>query len=179
MTRRTLVGRLRCARTLVLSGWLGSCAAALSPLPCRPEDSPAPAETELTFHCAGHASEGGSLPAFASGAEVKFEVSASFGEGAIVALVDPATNAVRQRLYDAESTSGRLRLGNGEETTIVWTRMSGVDGALVGEAITSDGDVLALSIDPASGGTAGRPFVLFEAAQASQFRGACDATPHG
>ena len=108
---------------------------------------------------------------------MKFEVSASFGEGAIVALVDPATNAVRQPLYDAKSTSGRLRLGDGGEATIVWTRMSGADGALVGEAIMSDGDVLALSIDPASGATTGRPFVLFAASPSSLFRGACVAPP--
>ena len=58
---------------------------------------------------------------FASGDEAKFEVSATFGEGAIVALVDPETSAIRQPLYDAESTSGRLSFSDGEETTIVWT----------------------------------------------------------
>ena len=103
-------------------------------------------------------------PPFASGDEAKFEVSATFGESAIVALVDPETGAIRQRLYDAESTSGRLSFSDGEETTIVWTRMSGADGALVGEAITSDGDVLALSIEQGSGETTERPFVLFAAA---------------
>ena len=88
-----------------------------------------------------------SLPSFANGGEAKFEVTATFGEGAVVALVDPETSAVRQLLYDAESTSGRLSFSDGEETTIVWTRMSGADGALIGEAIMSDGDVLALTID--------------------------------
>jgi hypothetical protein len=131
----------------------------------------------LNFHCAGRASGGGSLPSFASGAEVKFEVSAAFAEGAIVALVDPETSAVRQPLYDAESTSERMSFSNGEETTIVWTRMSGVDGPLVGAAIMSDGDVLALTIEQGSEG-AQRPFVLFAAAPASLFRGTCAAAAH-
>lgn len=130
----------------------------------------------MTFDCSGRTSTGRNLPSFASGAEAKFVVSASFGEGAIVALVDPETSAIHEPLYDAESTSGRLRFSNGEETTIVWTRMSGKDGALVGEAIMSDGDVLALSIEAGSQGTE-RPFVLFAAASASLFRGACAAAP--
>ena len=37
---------------------------------------------------------------------------------------------------------GLLTFGGGEETTIAWTRMSGADGALMGEAILSDGDAL-------------------------------------
>ncbi len=102
---------------------------------------------------------------------------AAFGEGAIVALVDPDSSAVREPLYDAESTSGRLRFSDGEETTVVWTRMSGLGGALVGEAIMSDGDVLALSIEQGSDAAAERPFVLFAAASASLFRGACSAAP--
>ena len=81
---------------------------------------------------------------------MKFEVSATFGEGAIVALVDPETKAILKPLYDAESTSGHLKFSDGEETTVVWTRMSGADGALMGEAILSDGEVLALT-DRASG----------------------------
>ena len=131
---------------------LGFCAVFLSPSPGRPEGSSVPAERELTFHCAGRASEDGSLPSFASGAEVKFEVSATFGEGAIVALVDPETSVVLKPLYDAETTIGHLRFSDGEEATIVWTRMSGADGALMGEAIMSDGDVLALTIEQGSEG---------------------------
>jgi hypothetical protein len=107
----------------------------------------------------------------------KFEVSATFGEGAIVALVDPETGAVRQPLYDAESTTGYLRFSDGEERTIVWTRMSGAEGALIGEAIMSDGDVLALTIEQGSEATQ-RPFVLFAAAPASLFRGTCAAAAH-
>ncbi len=132
----------------------------------------------MTFACAGRASEGESFPSFASGAEAKFEVTATFGEGAVVALVDPETSAIRQPLYDAESTSGRLSFSDGEETTIVWTRMSGAEGALIGEAIMSDGDVLSLSIEQRSGGTARRPFVLFAAAHSSLFRGTCTAAAH-
>ena len=103
---------------------------------------------------------------------MKFEVSATFGEGAIVALVDPETNAILKPLYDAESTSGHLKFGDGEETTVVWTRMSGADGALTGEAIMSDGDVLALTIEQGSQG-AHRPFTLFAAVSASLLRGTC------
>ncbi len=55
----------------------------------------------MIFNCAGRASDGKSFPPFASGAQVKFEVSATFAEGAIIALVDPETSAVRQPLYDA------------------------------------------------------------------------------
>ena len=104
---------------------------------------------------------------------MKFGVSATFGEGATIALVDPETNAIRQPLYDAETTIGHLKFSGGEETTIVWTRMSGADGALMGEAILSDGDVLALTIERAAQGTAQRPFVLFAAASASLVRGTC------
>ena len=140
------------------------------------DDSSVPGAKEalsVTFACAGRASEGKSLPSFASGAEAKFEVTATFGEGAVVALVDPETSAIRQLLYDAESASGRLSFSDGEETTIVWTRMSGGDGALIGEAIMSDGDVLSLSIEQRTEGTAQRPFVLFAAASASLVRGTC------
>jgi hypothetical protein len=126
----------------------------------------------VTFDCIGRTSDEKSLPSFASSGDAKFEVSATFGEGAIVALVNPETNAVLRPLYDAETTTGHLSFSDGEETTIVWTRMSGVAGVLVGEAIMSDGDVLALTIKQASGATQ-RPFVLFAAAAASLFRGTC------
>ncbi len=125
----------------------------------------------------GRLSTGRGLPSFASDGGAKFEVSAAFGEGAIVALVDPETSAIREPLYDAESTSGRLRFSDGEETTVVWTRMSGAQGALVGEAIMSDGDVLALSIQRASEREAGRPFALFATASNSLFEGSCSAPP--
>ena len=162
-----------------MSIWLGLCASLSSSLSWADDSPVAGAEKALsvTFACAGRASEGESLPSFASGAEAKFEVTATFGEGAVVALVDPETSAIRQLLYDAESTSGRLSFSDGEETTIVWTRMSGAEGAVVGEAIMSDGDVLALTIEPASE-AAQRPFVLFAAAPASLFRGTCAATAH-
>jgi hypothetical protein len=129
--------------------------------------------SSITFDCAGHAPDEKSPPHFASGSEVKFEVSATFGEGAIVALVDPETNAILKPLYDAESTSGHLKFSDGEETTVVWTRMSGADGALMGEAILSDGEVLALTIERAAQGTANRLFVLFAAAPPSLVRGTC------
>jgi hypothetical protein len=128
--------------------------------------------SSITFDCAGHAPDEKTPLHFARGAEVKFEVSATFGEGAIVALVDPETNAILKPLYDAESTSGHLRFGDGEEATVVWTRMSGADGALTGEAIMSDGDVLALTIEQGSQGTH-RPFTLFAAVSASLLRGTC------
>jgi hypothetical protein len=131
----------------------------------------------VTFDCVGRTSDESTPPAFATGGEAKFEVSATFGEGAIVALVNPETSAVLKPLYDAETTSGHLSFSDGEEATIVWTRMSGVDGILVGEAIASDGDVLALTIERGSE-TTQRPFVLFAAASASLFRGSCDAAVH-
>jgi hypothetical protein len=131
----------------------------------------------VTFDCVGRTSGEKSLPSFASASEATFEVSATFGEGAILALVSPETNAVLRPLYDAETTTGHLSFSDGEETTMVWTRMSGVDGVLVGEAITSDGDVLALTIERGSEATQ-RPFVLFAAASASLFRGSCGAAVH-
>ena len=103
--------------------------------------------SSITFDCAGHAPDERSHPHFASGSEVKFEVSATFGEGAIVALVDPETKAILKPLYDAESTSGHLQF--------------------------SDGEVLALSVERAAQGTANRPFVLFAAASPSLVRGTC------
>jgi hypothetical protein len=159
-----------------VSALVGFCAVLPSPSLSWADDSSVTGAKEapsVTFACAGRAREGESLPAFASGAEAKFEVTATFGEGAVVALVDPETSAVRQLLYDAESTSGRLSFSDGEETRIVWTRMSGADGALIGEAIMSDGDVLALTIDHAIQGTTARPFVLLAAASASLVRGTC------
>ena len=129
--------------------------------------------SSITFGCSGHAPDEKNPPHFASGAEVKFEVSAIFGEGATVALVDPETSAIRQPLYDAETTIGHLRFVGGEEATIVWTRMSGADGALTGGAILSDGDVLALTVERAAQGATQRPFVLFAAASASLVRGTC------
>jgi hypothetical protein len=42
--------------------------------------------SSITFDCAGHAPDEKSPPHFASGSEVKFEVSATFGEGAIDAF---------------------------------------------------------------------------------------------
>jgi hypothetical protein len=131
----------------------------------------------MTFDCVGRASDENSLPSFASAGGAKFEVSATFGEGAIVALVSPETNAVLKPLYDAETTTGHLSFSNGDETTIAWTRMSGVDGVLVGEAITSDGDVLALTIERGSEAVQ-RPFVLFAATSASLFRGNCGVAVH-
>jgi hypothetical protein len=127
----------------------------------------------ITFDCVGHAPDEKSPPHFANGSDIKFEVSATFGEGAIVALVDPETKAILRPLYDAESTSGHLNFSDGEETTVVWTRMSGADGALMGEAILSDGEVLALTIERAAQGTAERSFVLFAAAPPSLVRGTC------
>jgi hypothetical protein len=129
--------------------------------------------SSITFDCAGHAPDEKSPPHLASGSEVKFEVSATFGEGAIVALVDPETKAILKPLYDAESTSGHLQFSDGKETTVVWTRMSGADGALMGEAILSDGEVLALTIERAGQGTHNRSFVLFAAAPPSLVRGTC------
>ena len=52
--------------------------------------------------------------------------------------------------------------------------MSGVDGALMGEAIMSDGDVLALTIGQGPQGKT-RPFLLFAASSASLTRGTCTA----
>lgn len=180
MRRRTFAGRRGRVRIRVLSLLFGLWAVPLCPSLSPAEQSSPPVEREafrLTFDCAGRTSEGRDPPPFASGAEAKFEVSATFGEGALVALVDPETSAIRRSLYDAESTSGRLRFSDGEETTIVWTRMSGADGALVGEAIMGDGDVVALKIEQRSEGRTERPFVLFAAAPTSLFRGACVAAP--
>jgi hypothetical protein len=126
-------------------------------------------EGSLRLDCAGTR-----IPGVGVGAgEVAFAVSATFGEGEILALVDPETKAVERTLYDAEATSGALRFKDGSEATIVWTRMSGVSGPLLGQAIASDGDVVALSIDRAPDSSAGRPFTLFRAAGADLYRGVC------
>ena len=158
-----------------MSVWLGL-GASLSSSFSWADDSPvagAEKASSVIFDCAGRTSDGTNLPSFASGGEAKFEVSATFGEGAIVALVDAESSAVLKPLYDAETTIGHLGFSDGEEGTIVWTRMSGADGALMAEAIMSDRDVLALTIDPASKGTTERPFTLFAAASASLVRGTC------
>jgi hypothetical protein len=161
----------------IASAWLALCALLLSPSLGWAEDASvagAKAVLSVTFDCVGRASDDSSPPSFATGGEAKFQVSATFGEGAILALVNPETNEVLKPIYDAETTSGHLSFSDGEETTIFWTRMSGVDGVLVGGAIMSDGDVLALTIKPDSEATQ-RPFDLFAAAAASLFRGTCAA----
>ena len=156
-----------------MSVWLGL-GASLSSSFSWADDSPvagAEKASSVIFDCAGRTSDGTNLPSFASGGEAKFEVSATFGEGAIVALADAESSAILKPLYDAETTIGHLGFSDGEEGTIVWTRMSGADGTLMAEAIMSDRDVLALTLDPASKGTTGRPFTLFAAASASLVRG--------
>ena len=173
MRWRSLARGRRRTRLRVASVWLGLCAA---PSLSWADDSAVAGAKEavsVTFDCAGRTSDGTHPPSFASGGEAKFEVSATFGEGAIVALVDPESSAVLKPVYDAETAIGHLGFSDGEEATIVWTRMSGADGALMGEAIMSDGDVLALTIDPASQGTTERPFTLFAGATASLIRGPC------
>ena len=177
MRRRTFGGRRRRPHIRLASALVGFCSVLLPSLSWAEDTSASAAKAapSVTFDCVGRTSNERSLPSFASGGgEAKFEVSATFGEGAIVALVDPETSLVRRPLYDAESTTGHLRFGDGEETTIVWTRMSGADGALVGGAIMSDGDVLALTIEQGPDATQ-RPFVLFAAAPASLLRGTCAA----
>jgi hypothetical protein len=178
LKRRTLAGRRRRARIRIVGALIGCCAVLSGRSLSRADESSAPGAanaSNITFDCTGRESGGRSLPSFASGGQAKFTVSATFGEGATVALIDPETGAVLKPLYDAETTVGRLRFGDGEETTVVWTRMSGADGALMGAAIMSDGDVLALTIDPAPQGAAQRPFVLFAAASANLVRGTCGA----
>ena len=133
----------------------------------------APAAQSMKLECAGRLTVGQSLPSFAGGPELSFAVSVSFGEGEILALIDPETKAVERTLYDAESTYGSLRFNDGYETTVVWTRMSGAAGPLLGQAIASDGDVIALSIARAPEGSSDRPFVLFATASAALYRGTC------
>jgi hypothetical protein len=161
-----------------LSVLLGSCAFLSASLSWWVNSAVAGAKenSSITFDCTGHVPDEKSPPHFVSSSEVKFEASATFGEGGIVALVDPQTNAILEPLYDAESTRGRLKFSDGEETTVVWTRMSGADGALMGEAILSDGEVLALTIERGPVGTANRSFVLFAAAEPSLVRGTCAST---
>jgi hypothetical protein len=180
LSPRTLAERRRRARIGIASAWLALFSLLLAPSLSSAQDSSvagAKKASSITFDCVGSTSDERSLPSFASRGETKFEVSATFGEGAIVALVNPESDAVLKPLYDAETTTGHLSFGDGQETTIVWTRMSGVDGVLVGEAIMSDGDVLALTIEQGSEATQ-RPFVLFAAAPASLFRGSCGAAVH-
>jgi hypothetical protein len=141
-------------------------------------DESSVSHASIILDCNGRTSEGKAPPPFASGGETAFAVTATFGDGATIALIDPQTSAVLKPLYDAETTIGLLRFGGGEETTIVWTRMSGADGALMGEAILSDGDVLSLTIDRAAQGIAQRPFTLFAAASASLIRGTCVSASH-
>ncbi len=128
---------------------------------------------DAKLECSGELALGRGLSSLAVRAKLSFEVSISFGEGEILALVDPESSKVEKVIYDAELTSGSMRLADGYEATIVWTRMSGSAGPLVGQAITGDGDVIALSVDRAAAGSTERPFVLFAAASASAYRGTC------
>ncbi len=127
----------------------------------------------LHLSCAGRLAFGRTFRSSEAQPSLEFEVSVRFGEGEILALVDPETSKVETALYDAEVTSGSLRIKTGDVLPIVWTRLSGVTGPLIGEAIASDGDVLALSVEGQEASGEGRPFALFAAADASAYRGVC------
>jgi hypothetical protein len=133
----------------------------------------------MKLDCDGKVALGQGKPTFTNGPELAFRVSASFGGGETLALVDPETRAVQRTLYDAEVTYGSLQFRDGDEATIVWTRMSGAAGPLLGQAIGSDGDILALSIDRAPEGASDRPFVLFATASGSLYRGTCSTASGG
>lgn len=123
--------------------------------------------------CSGTLAFGRTFLSGAAEATLDFEVSVQFGEGEMLALVDPETSKVETVLYDAEVTSGLLRFKGGDDRRIVWTRMSGQTGPLVGEAVASDGDIVALSIERRTTDVDERPFALFAAAGGSAYRGVC------
>ena len=131
------------------------------------------AGSAIELSCAGKLAEGGFAANGAKGSAVAVEASARFGEGGVLALVDPETRKVDRPLYDAEATSGPLLFSDGDATTIVWTRMSGREGPLLGQAVLSDGNVLALSIGRPSESGRERPFTLYLAGDGSLYRGVC------
>ena len=61
-------------------------------------------------------------------------------------------------------------IGDGEEATIAWMRMSGPPARPMGAAIMSEGDELALTIEEGSHEATQRPFLLFSAASANLCR---------
>ncbi len=138
---------------------------------------PARGAPRLDFLCDGQLEPGRPARASDARSSVEFEVTAHFGEGEILAMVDPDTSKIELILYDAEVTSGSLRFKDGDERRVIWTRMSGVTGPLVGEAIASDGNVVALSIEQEARDGVERPFALFSAADGSAYRGVCRPGP--
>ena len=132
----------------------------------------APADS-LELACSGSLEFGRAFLSTAAEPRLDFEVSVQFGEGEILALVDPETSKVETVLYDAEVTSGLLRFKGGDDRRIIWTRMSGLIGPLVGQAVASDGDIIALSIERRTTEADERPFALFAAAGGSAYRGVC------
>lgn len=131
------------------------------------------AANSLHLSCSGRLAFGRTFRSSEAQPSLEFEISVRFGEGEILALVDPETSKVETALCDAEVTSGSLRIKSGDLLPIVWTRLSGATGPFIGEAIASDGDVLALSVEGQEAGGQGRPFALFAAADASAYRGVC------
>src|SRR5579871_197708 len=139
------------------SGRLRSRAAPVLPIAAALLAAPLAHAGDLVFACKGEAAP--ESHAASSGA-VAFKASAHFGEGDLLALADPETKQVARVLYDAEVVSGALTFDDGSEAAIVWTRLSGATGPLVGQAVASDGDALALSIG-AGASDAPRAFALF------------------
>lgn len=165
---------MACRRSLEIALAASLIEATLTVAVCAmPED----AANVLVFSCRGRLEFGRTFLSSEAQPSLEFEVSVRFGEGEILALVDPETSRVKTVLYDAEVKSGSLRFKDGDEKRVVWTRLSGATGPLVGEALASDRDVIALSVDRQAP-DGGRPFALFAAAGGRAYRGDCRAR-HG
>ncbi|HZZ61930.1 MAG TPA: hypothetical protein VFE63_12265 [Roseiarcus sp.] len=134
---------------------------------------PSGAANGVDLSCFGRLAFGRMFLSSEAQQSLEFEVSLRFGEGEILALIDPETSKVDTILYDAEVTSGSLRFKGENERRVIWTRLSGVMGPLVGEAVDSDGDIVALSIERRAPDGGGRPFALFDASGGSAYRGVC------
>ena len=127
----------------------------------------------LRLSCSGRLAFGRTFRSSEAQLSLEFEVLVRFGEGEILALVDPETSKVDTALYDAEVASGEMRLKSEDAMRVIWTRLSGDTGPLIGEAIAGDGDLLALSVERQEAGGERRPFALFAAAGATAYRGVC------
>jgi hypothetical protein len=126
----------------------------------------------LNLKCAGDLVF--SQPLSTSARSIAFQAIVPFGDGYFLALTNPETRAIERPLYDMEVLSGSLQVEGAPPETIVWTRTSGRNGEIVGQAIASDGEMFSLAVERAPVGSSRRPFTLFGTAGSSLYRGACE-----
>jgi hypothetical protein len=132
----------------------------------------APAFCEpLMLKCTGEIAPERNAPAART--SFSFETDVPFGEGNFLALSNPETGKVEKLVYPMEVLTGSFRQERAPPEEIVWTLATSKRGEFVGQVVRSDGQILSLTIASAPKDSAERPFLLFDTAAGSLYRGSC------